>query len=220
MIVQLTKNSRKTVDLVVIELAGTLIHRKEGKVGRPFTFSSTLNPGSVERAVEEVKSLIEKYKEKGFEINNEKLFLIDFEVFDKAKWHLNENFPLELSSYQAYIHTGLYIGWLIKNKLISREFEIQNSGEITRFIQGEISPVRLYHDQMDGVFTSNDVNLEGYNFTKSYFDFENGQYLTDYENALAQNLPSLFNVEDTKNNFQIISALIDNNYKNWKANNL
>ncbi|OFY63703.1 MAG: hypothetical protein A3H98_05750 [Bacteroidetes bacterium RIFCSPLOWO2_02_FULL_36_8] len=141
---------------------------------------------------------------------------MNFETFDKAKWHLGGDFPAELNPHQAYIHTGFYIGWLVRNSLISDEFKKESKEYIQKFLAKKITAVELYEDQLDGVFNSNDLNDAGFRFTKSYFDFEKGQYLKDYEETLAVNLPTLFNVQNTWENFEKICKFLDKRYKDFE----
>jgi hypothetical protein len=181
------------------------------------SFSSTSNCGSDENAEIEINKIIEDYQDKGYIISKEEAILTEEETFDKAKWHLNDEFPKELDMYQAYIHTGFYIGWLIKNDLISSEFKKQSESSINIFLNRKITCVKLYEEQLDGIFTSNDVNDIGLKFTKNYFDFSNGQYLDDYEKILAKDLPSLFYVKDTWENFDKIFNTINERYLSWKG---
>jgi hypothetical protein len=57
---------------------------------------------------------------------------------------------------------------------------------------------------------------EGNRFAVDYFDFDRGKYLADYEELLAKSLPSLYHVEDTWENYEIISKKIDERYADWK----
>ena len=139
-------------------------------------------------------------------------------VFDKAKWHFSGDFPKELKPYQAYIHTGFYIGWLIQKGFISDELKNESEKEINLFLEKKISSVEFYEDQLDGVFLSEDVNEIGLKFTRDYFDFNTGEYLKDYEEVLGANMPTLYHVKDTWENFNTISSLITNRYENWTKN--
>ena len=38
-------------------------------------------------------------------------------VFDKAKWHYEGNFPGDLDERQAFVHTGMFLGWIIDKDL-------------------------------------------------------------------------------------------------------
>ncbi len=73
-------------------------------------------------------------------------------------------------------------------------------------------------DYMDGVFLSSDLTREGYLFTEYYFDFNNGYYLSDIESNLALELPSLFNIEDSLINFNMICGIINDRFTTWKSN--
>jgi hypothetical protein len=137
-------------------------------------------------------------------------------VFDKAQWHIGGDFPSDTEPYQAYVHTGFYVGWLILNDLVSQDFKDDNIESINSFKSRELTAVALYAEQMDGVFTSDDVNDIGYAFTKAYFDFDTGQYLTDYATTLAADLSSIFEVEDSWQNFDMISKLINLSYQEYR----
>jgi hypothetical protein len=43
-------------------------------------------------------------------------------VYDKAKYHYDGKFPPELPTEQAFVHPGLYLGWLIDLNLYSADF--------------------------------------------------------------------------------------------------
>ncbi len=139
-----------------------------------------------------------------------------FEIFDKAKWHFSGNFPEGLDIFQGYIHTGFYIGWLIKNDLVSEELRNECKNEINDFLENKITAVQFYESQLDGVFSSDDVNDEGYNFTKVYFDFEKGTYLKDYEAILCSELPTLYHVQDGNENFEKITVILNERLQTFR----
>ena len=217
MVIELLKQNKKTTDVVILELDGHLVRKKEGKLGKTSSFSSTSNSGSPENAAEEIKRLIKEYESKGFVLNGQKnvSLPLDTEIFDKAKWHLDGDYPIDLQPYQSYVPTGFYFGWLVLNNLISKEFRSESKEALQHFLEKKITCVKLYQDQLDGVFTSNDVNEKGLNFTRTYFDFEKGQYLTDYEQTLALDCPTLFHVQDTWENFEKICSAIDLRYQQF-----
>lgn len=220
MIIKLIKQNKKTTDVVFLEIDFNLIRKKEGKLGKTISFSSTINCGSIDNAKLEFEKLIKEYKSKGFISSNSGNEIIESEVFDKAKWHLEGNFPIKLNSHHAYNHTGFYIGWLILNNLISNEFKAESKQYIREFLDKKMTAVDLYEHQLDGVFTSNEVNELGFRFTKNYFDFEKGRYLEDYEETLAAKLPTLFDVQDTWENFEKICKVLDKRYQEFKDNSL
>lgn len=205
------------MDVVVFEQDGHLLRRKEGKEGESFSFSSTLNCGDAAGVAKEIEKLVTEYQAKGYVLLDEstQLNIAEAKVFDKAKWHLNDQFPAELVVYQAYVHTGFYLGWLIKNDLVSDSFRQEHVSAIRRLLNKEITSVKFYEDQLDGVFTSEDLNEKGLRFTEYYFDFQNGQYLKDYESVLVGDLDTFFHVEDTWGNFEKINLVIDQRYREW-----
>ena len=54
-------------------------------------------------------------------------------VYDKAKWHYDGDYPSALAHSQAFVHTGMFLGWLIDHDLVSEEFVEDTSDGIGRF---------------------------------------------------------------------------------------
>lgn len=135
-------------------------------------------------------------------------------VYDKAKWHYEGDFPNDLSEKQAFVHTGMYLGWIIEKNLYSEEFEKASEQEILEFKQKNMTGTEVYME-LDGVFASDMLNAEGRAFTESYFDFDKGTYLNDYEHIFPY-VESLYEVEDTWDNYKTIKAKVDNRFVAWK----
>ena len=60
-----------------------------------------------------------------------------------------------------------------------------------------------------------EVSEIGNRFALNYFDFDTGKYVNDYENSLAKNLPTLFHVEDSWENYEKIRKVIDIRFAEW-----
>ena len=60
-------------------------------------------------------------------------------IYDNAKTHFLGNFPENLPIEQAYVHIGMYLGWIIDNELYSDYFEDEAEVQIIRFKRREIS---------------------------------------------------------------------------------
>ena len=136
-------------------------------------------------------------------------------IYDKASYHYTaENYPQELLQSQAFVHTGFFLGWLIKNNLISDSFKRDWSLEVNEFLTGNISGPKLF-EIIDGTLTTEDLNDEGNSFALNYFNFQNGKYLQDYEKTFSE-VDSLYAVEDTPENFERISRVITNRYQDWR----
>jgi hypothetical protein len=71
----------------------------------------------------------------------------------------------------------------------------------------------------DEEFGMEDLNEEGLTFTRYYYGDENDMkdYIIDYLEALAGELESVYHVDNTWDNYDKISKVIDRRYKEWKA---
>ena len=61
------------------------------------------------------EKIADGYKITIFKVSKEN----DYDVYDKAKYHSGGNFPEELDQFQSFVHTGMYVGWLIDNDLLN-----------------------------------------------------------------------------------------------------
>lgn len=135
-------------------------------------------------------------------------------IYDNAKNHFLGNFPADLPIEQAYVHIGMYLGWIIENEHYSEYFEDEADIQIYRFQNRQIS-CTILSEIWDGYLGyelfSNDGNL----FT--YYYYGSGVYRRDYEKLLAQSLPSIYHVKDTWENYATMAAQITERFKEWRA---
>ena len=68
----------------------------------------------------------------------------------------------------------------------------------------------------DGKFTDEDLNDDGNAFTKGYFDFKTGKYLSDYCAAIGININKIYYAADTWKNFDRLKPILDKRYAEWK----
>ncbi len=134
-------------------------------------------------------------------------------IYDNAKNHFLGNFPDSLPIEQAYIHIGIYLGWVIENNLYSEYFEEEAETEIYRFKRKELS-CAILSEIWDGYLGYELFNEEGNLFT--YYYYGGGLYRKDYELTVCQNLPSIYHVKDTWENYDLMNAQITKRYKEWK----
>lgn len=135
------------------------------------------------------------------------------EVYDKAKHHFLGDFPTELPMEQAYVHIGMFLGWMIEKELYSEEFEDEAALQIHRFGKREISCIIL-SELWDGHLSEEQLNDEGNQFTKNYYP---KNYLKDYEETLGKGKNSIYHVEDNWDNFKKLSGTLTKRFDEWRA---
>ena len=136
-------------------------------------------------------------------------------VFDKAKWHYEGKFPEGLGEEQAFVHTGMFLGWVVDAGLYSEDFADDFKREIKKFKARKLTGSGIYA-AADGVFDEEMLNIEGLAFAKAYFDFDKGQYLLDYDKLLSAKLPSMYHVQDSWENYDQLRVQIDKRFAAWK----
>jgi len=134
-------------------------------------------------------------------------------AYDKAEWHYEGDFPDGLDEDQGFVHTGMYLGWIIDNNLYSKEFKEVSSSEITKFKQSRLSGTEIYMN-WDGVLESDMLSKEGNAFTKDYY--KSGTYFEDYA-SLFPNVSSVYEVHDTLDNYNIVKCKLNERFKEWKS---
>lgn len=211
----LIKQNKKSTGYALIATDGHLMRMETGKVGKPSEFRSTSNAGSEALAQEAAQREAEAYRAKGYVDAPPPRSVEGDGVLDKAKWHLNDEFPRELASEQSYVHTGMFVAWLIHRELSGS----QHSPEAERLTSRKVLPSTFYREVLDGVFCLEDVAPVARDFVQQYFPFDSGQYLTDYLGALDPDgrLPSAFHVEDTWENYDQLASVLDARFSQKKA---
>ena len=134
-------------------------------------------------------------------------------VYDLAKNHFLGDFPASLPIEKAYLHIGIYMGWIIDNDLYSEYFEDEASTEIYRFKRREIECIilaEIWNGALSHELFSNEANL----FT--FYYYAGGIFKKDYIEVLVKNHTTLYHVEDTWENYNIISRRITERYHDWK----
>jgi hypothetical protein len=139
-------------------------------------------------------------------------------VYDKAKYHDQSVQEHDLPDNHAYHHTTYFLAWLIRNRLMSEWFETEAKDEIAKYRAGDISVNDLY-EWWDCCLISDMLNDEGNAFAQAYFDFDKGRYIADYEQHLLGDLPSIFHLPYTTEYEAMIHRVVDDRYREWKAEN-
>jgi hypothetical protein len=134
-------------------------------------------------------------------------------AYDKAKWHLEGDFPPDLPEEQASVHEGMFLAWLCENSLLSDEFREDFDHEISEFKKGAVSRASFF-DIIGGVLADDMVSDEIKPFMKFYYG-KKTRYYDDYAELFSDH-PSLYHVKDTSENFHKVSARLSERFKEWK----
>lgn len=134
-------------------------------------------------------------------------------IYDNAKTHFLGNFPETLPIEQAYVHIGMYLGWIIENELFSEFFEDEAEIQMYRFKRREMS-CTILSEVWDGYLGWELFNHEGNLFTNYYYG--GGIYRKDYETVLAGDLPSIYHVKDDWDNYETMANKITERYEEWR----
>jgi len=135
-------------------------------------------------------------------------------AYDKADWHAGgQGFPLD-QPFQSFVHTGMFLGWIIEHHLCSQQIGLD---AVHDFTNRKRTGPQIYAQECDGCLIDYMLNDEGNAFTRHYFDLKRGIYIDDYSKLLARGLPNVYYVKDTWENYEIIKKQIDRRYHNWKT---
>jgi hypothetical protein len=134
-------------------------------------------------------------------------------IYDNAKNHFLGNFPQHLPIEQAYVHIGIYLGWVIDNNLYSEYFEEEADTQIYRFSNRQIN-CTILSEIWDGYLGHELFSDEGNLFT--YYYYGGGLYHKDYVDILAGDLPSIYHVSDEWPSYEKMSEKISERYTEWK----
>ena len=139
-------------------------------------------------------------------------------VFDKAKYHSGGDWPDDLDPDQAFVHTGIYVAWLIANGLLADSaFDDDHGRELQQnLLSRRVTGPQLFEQWFDGVLTDQELTDEGDRFSRAYFDFDKGSYLADYEELLVGELPDLYHVADTWSNYDVLASRLDQRLADWR----
>ncbi len=134
-------------------------------------------------------------------------------VYDLAKKHFLGEFPELMPIEKAYLHIGIFMGWVIDNKQYSDFFKEEASTEIFRFSRREISCIILA-EIWDGALSHKLFNDETNLFT--FYYYAGGVFKRDYIDELVRSHKTIYHVEDTWENYDKISKRMSERFEEWK----
>jgi hypothetical protein len=136
-------------------------------------------------------------------------------TYDKAKYHLEGDFPSELPDEQAYLHEGMFLKWLCKNALLSDQFREDFQDEISRVERGELQCAPFFR-LVGGVLADDMLAEEVIPFMDFYYG-EQKRYYVDYASVFYDH-STLYHVNDNADNFQRMNECLDKRFLEWRTN--
>ncbi len=136
--------------------------------------------------------------------------------YDDGSWHSGGDFPDDLPPEAGATHIGMFVGWAILAGLSGDLLIVEFPGDVQKLRDRSVTPGAFFLASCDGKFTDEDLNEEGNAFAASYYEPQQKGYLADYEATFGKNLPTLYHVADTWENFDRIAALLDNRLMAWR----
>lgn len=137
-------------------------------------------------------------------------------AIDRMDWHYGGDYPEGLPDENGGTHIGMYLTWIITNHLEGEDHQEDSQEELEAVRNRTMSGRDFLINMCDEKFIDTDLNEEGLAFTEYYYN-GNNLYFSDYEKALAKDLPSLYHVENTWDNYDRIAPVISATYQKWQT---
>ena len=152
--------------------------------------------------------------------------------YDDASWHYGGDFPDDLPEENGATHIGMFLTWCIDNDLLSEEQIEDSEDEIESVKNRKMTGAEFLIDICDEKFTDYDLNDIGNEFATDYyedgtkFSKKHKNYFGDYaeifdikviDNNLDQD--SLYRIENSWTNYDLIKSRIDKRFSEWKEFN-
>jgi len=136
--------------------------------------------------------------------------------YDDISWHYGGEFPADLPRSAAGIHIGMFVTWATLAGLGGELHAFEFPDFVKQLKDRTILPGVFLETVCDGKLTSEDLSSEGNAFARAYFDSDENRYINDYVIALADNLPTVYHVEDSWESFDLIAPLIKQRLEEWQ----
>lgn len=136
--------------------------------------------------------------------------------YDQAEWHSGGNYPDDLPAENGGTHIGMFLAWVIVNGMEGDELREYSSESLEAVRARRMTGREFLFKECDGKLCEWDLNEECNAFARYYYSAPECIYLKDYAETLAADLPSVYHVQDTWENYEKIAAVITERFKDWK----
>lgn len=141
-------------------------------------------------------------------------------AIDRIDWHSGGDFPEHLPEENGGTHIGMYLAWIIHNNLIGQLHRDDSKEALEKVLNKQMTGRDFLIEMCDEKFWDEDLNEEGAAFTKYYYESEiNPNYLYDYTDILADEIESVYEAENSWENYEKLKPVLDKRYWDWKRQN-
>lgn len=133
---------------------------------------------------------------------------------DRADWHYGGTYPKDLPPENGGTHIGIYLAWIIRRDLGSKQLKEYAGEKLDALRRREITGRDLLFSELDEKFFPTLLTKEGRSFTHDYY--ESQQYLNDYDRILGGDLETLYHVADSWANYDKIEGVLDERLAAWR----
>jgi hypothetical protein len=144
------------------------------------------------------------------------------DTYDRADWHAGaENYPKDLPPEAAGTHIGMFLAWAILRDRIGDLHRAESADALVAVWQRRMTGRDFLFEACDGKFWPSDLSDEGNAFARVYWQdgaggIRSDGYLADYERTLGGDLPDLYRVADTWENFDVLARVLDRRFEEWR----
>lgn len=110
----------------------------------------------------------------------------------------------------------MFVAWCLLNG-IGGDLHVTDLPDLLEELKArQLTPGAFFIKACDEKFTDEDLSDEGNAFAKVYYDATGAEYIGDYQATLCADLPTVYHVADTWENFEKLSTVILARYDAWK----
>lgn len=132
--------------------------------------------------------------------------------YDDASWHYGGDFPPDLPHEAGATHIGMFLAWVIHRDLASDTLKQDFPEAIERVRLRQMTGRAFLLSCCDEKLTDDDLNDQANRFAASYLD---EQYINDYVEIVPDAYESVYHLEDTWENFDLVAKFVDHRFEEW-----
>lgn len=135
-------------------------------------------------------------------------------IYDRADWHYTGDYPRDLPPQNGGTHIGFFFSWAVHHQLESEQLAQSDPEALAAIRARQLGGREFLARHCGGQLGESELNATGNAFAHDYYDSE--LYFKDYAETLAAGCPSLYHVDDTWANYDVMAPVIAGRFEAWK----